>query len=197
MAFRGTALSAFGGPGASATSLRRELDRIFEDAFGSREGGVWAPAVDIRETDREIALTVELPGIKPDNVDVSVDNGVLSIRGEKREERTEGEEGRYHLLERRRGAFFRSFVLPQGVDEEQIDANFEHGLLTVRIPKAALPQPRRIQIGGQEVRGGQEAGGEASTRTGAGRGKGQTSGRVESTGDRMAAQEAEGQSRRE
>ena len=127
--------------------LRREIDRLFEDTFGGdpRRSG-WAPAVDIREDNKEIALEVELPGIKPRDVEVVAENGVLTIRGEKQSASTEGSEGRYHVVERSYGSFTRSFQLPTGVDEQRIEADFADGLLTVRIPKAALAQPRRIEI---------------------------------------------------
>ena len=127
--------------------LRREIDRLFEDTFGgdARRSG-WAPAVDIREDDKEIALEVELPGIKPENVEVMAENGVLTIRGEKHGATSDGSEGRYHVVERTFGSFTRSFQLPTGVDDQRIEADFSDGLLTVRIPKAALAQPRRIEI---------------------------------------------------
>ena len=129
--------------------LRREIDRLFEDTFG-REGGSFTPAVDIKENEQEISLEVELPGLKPENVEVIADNGVLTIRGEKQSERKEGEDNRYQIVERTYGTFVRTFQLPQGVDEEQIKGEFENGVLTVSIPKAALPQPKRIQIGGKQ-----------------------------------------------
>lgn len=127
--------------------LRREIDRLFEDTFGgdSRRTG-WVPAVDIREDNNEIALEIELPGIKPSDVEVTAENGVLTIRGEKQSASTEGNEGRYHVVERSYGSFTRSFQLPTGVDEQRIEADFTDGVLTVRIPKAALAQPRRIEI---------------------------------------------------
>ena len=129
--------------------LRREIDRLFEDTF--QNGGdrnAWMPSVNIRETGNEFAFEVELAGLKPEQVEVTCDNGVLMIRGERQEERKEGEEGRYHLMERTYGSFSRSFQLPQGVDEDRIEASFESGLLRVHVPKAALPQPRRIDIRG-------------------------------------------------
>ncbi|HEX6052028.1 MAG TPA: Hsp20/alpha crystallin family protein [Gemmatimonadaceae bacterium] len=128
--------------------LRREIDRLFEDTFGRDAGrsGGWSPAVDIREDATEIALEVELPGIKPSDVEVTAENGVLTIRGEKQSTSTEGSEGRYHMVERTYGTFLRSFQLPPGVDENRIEAEFVDGLLTVHVPKAALPQPRRIEI---------------------------------------------------
>lgn len=130
--------------------LRREIDRLFDDTFAGRGGNTnWSPAVDIHETSNELRLDVELPGLQEKDVELEVENGVLSVRGQKSAERKEeGEEGRYHLVERSYGAFYRSFQLPQGVDEKQIQADFDRGVLHIRIPKAALPQPRRIQIGG-------------------------------------------------
>jgi HSP20 family protein len=125
--------------------LRREIDRLFEDTF-ARDGNSWTPAVDIQENEGEIRVEVELPGLKPEDVEITADNGVLSIRGEKRTERKEGEQNRYHIVERSYGSFMRTFQLPQGVDEEQIGAEFDNGILSLRIPKAALPQPRRISI---------------------------------------------------
>lgn len=134
---------------APVFTLRREIDRLFEDTFNGGGGNGrtgWSPAAEIRETDKELSFTFELPGIKPEDVEITCDKGALTIRGERSEERKEGEEGRYHLLERSYGSFTRSFQLPQGVDENQIEAGFENGLLTVRVPKAALPQPRKIAV---------------------------------------------------
>jgi HSP20 family protein len=129
--------------------LRREIDRLFDDTF-ARDGSNWAPAVDIQENDKEILLELELPGLKPENVELTAENGVLTVRGEKKAERKEGDDNRYHLVERTYGSFMRTFQLPQGVDEEQINAEFENGILTLHIPKAALPQPRKIQINGTQ-----------------------------------------------
>ena len=131
--------------------LRREIDRLFEDTF--QNGGdrnAWLPSVNIRETSNEFAFEVELAGLKPEQVEITCDNGVLMIRGERQEERKEGDEGRYHLVERSYGSFSRSFQLPQGVDEDRIEASFENGLLRVHVPKAAIPQPRRIDIRGAQ-----------------------------------------------
>src|SRR5688500_9113936 len=125
--------------------LRREIDRLFEDAF-TRDGMSWTPAVDIKETESELRVELELPGLKPEDVEITAENGVLTIRGEKRSERKEDEQSRYHVVERTYGSFMRTFQLPQGVDEDQIAADFDNGILSLRIPKAALPQPRRIQI---------------------------------------------------
>jgi HSP20 family protein len=125
--------------------LRREIDRLFDDTF-TRDGFNWSPAVDIKENESEISVELELPGIKPEDVEITAENGVLTVRGEKKTERKEGEESRYHVVERTYGSFLRTFQLPQGIDEDQINAEFQHGILSVRIPKAALPQPKRIRI---------------------------------------------------
>src|SRR5919202_179943 len=138
------------------------LDQVFGNA-GARTGGnlMRAPETDVVETEREIRVHVEMPGLKRENIEVDVENNVLTIRGEKREERTEGQEGRYHLAERRWGTFARSFVLPRDVDADSIQAAFEDGVLTVRIPKSEKARRRKIDVGGtsqtQEL-GSQNAG---------------------------------------
>ena len=126
--------------------LRREIDRLFDDTF-ARDGLAWTPAVDIKENDQDLQVEVELPGLKPEDVEITAENGTLTVRGEKKSERKEGNEDRFHVVERTYGSFLRSFQLPQGVDESKIEADFENGVLSVKIPRAALPQPRRIQIG--------------------------------------------------
>ena len=133
---------------AAPFGLRREIDKLFDEALGGggRRMG-WVPLVDIQEDEKEIAIVTELPGLKPEQVEVTCENGVLNIRGEKSEERKENDQNRrYHLIERTYGEFSRSFQLPQGLDESKIEASFEHGVLTVHVPKAALPQPKKIQI---------------------------------------------------
>jgi HSP20 family protein len=156
---------------------------------------MWRPAVDVHESANELRFDVELPGIRPDDIEINVDNGVLMIRGEKSEERKEDDkEGRYHIVERSYGTFFRSFQLPQGVDESQINADVDQGVLHIRIPKAALPQPRRIQIG-------QSGSGRTQVGTGGrgerGTGRATDPGRAESGRDRMVAgSKGEGRSER-
>lgn len=134
---------------APVFGLRREIDRLFEDTFGRGEGmNTWTPAVDIRESANDLRLDLELPGIAPEEVEVTAENGVLTVRGEKRSARKEGDQNsRYHVVERTYGAFMRSFQLPQGLDESKIEAEFENGILSIHIPKAALPQPKKIHIG--------------------------------------------------
>ena len=167
--------------------LRREIDRLFDDAFTGRgsAGSSWRPAVDVHEDSKELRFDVDVPGMRPEDIEIDVENGVLAIRGEKSEERKEDEkDGRYHIVERSYGSFFRSFQLPQGVDEEQISADVDQGVLRIRIPKTALPQPRRIQIG-QTGSGRAEVGTGARDDRGA---KRQTeTGRTEGGRDRMVA----------
>jgi HSP20 family protein len=133
---------------APVFGLRREIDRLFETTFGRGHVGQheWSPAVDIYETDQELTFTVELPGIKLEDVEVTSADGILTIRGETAAEQRDDEEGRYHLVERHYGSFMRRFQLPQGVDNEKIEANVNLGMLKVRIPKAALPQAKKIEI---------------------------------------------------
>jgi len=171
--------------------LRREIDRLFDDTF-ARDGFNWTPAVDIKENDSEIRMDLELPGLKPEDVDLSAENGVLTVRGEKKSERKEGEENRYHVVERTYGSFLRTFQLPQGIDEDQIKAEFENGILSIHIPKSALPQPKRIQIGGtmQQKQQAAVGTGNVSNQQSAGKTSGQKStmtSQRESENDKMAA----------
>ena len=132
--------------------LRREIDRLFEDTFGRGEGGTtFTPAVDIRENQNELSLDVELPGLSPQDVEITAENGVLTITGEKQTERKEGDDSRYHIVERSYGTFLRSFQLPQGLDESRIEAMYNNGILSIHIPKSALAQPKKIQIKSGEV----------------------------------------------
>jgi HSP20 family protein len=126
------------------------FDQLFGNAGTPRSAAslMRAPETDVVETEREIRVQVEMPGLKRDNIEVDVENNVLTVRGEKREERTEGQEGRYHLAERRWGTFARSFVLPRDVDADHIQASFEDGVLTVRIPKSEKARRRKIDVGG-------------------------------------------------
>jgi HSP20 family protein len=171
MAYRG-GITAIGGFG-SLFSLRREIDRLFDEMYGVGGRATWTPSANVRESKDDVVLEMELPGVDPEHVEINIENDMLTVSGEKREERREGEEeGRYFLLERSYGSFSRSFSLPQGIDPDQVKASFDNGLLTIRIPRAALPQPRRVQItSGKsgEIRGGREEGRAATTRAEGGR----------------------------
>lgn len=139
---------------APVFGLRRDIDRLFEEAFGAtNNGSAWMPVADIRESKTDLTIDFELPGLKPEEVEITSDNGVLTVSGEKRGERKEGDENsRFHLMERTYGRFSRSFQLPKGINDGEISADFDHGVLRVRIPKTALPLPKKIQIGGGDGR---------------------------------------------
>ena len=129
--------------------LRRELDRLMEETLGrvspAVEAGSWGPAMDIVEDADGLLLELELPGLTGDDVEITTEKGVLTIRGEKRTVR-QRDGVRAITTERAHGRFARSLQLPQGVDDAKIEAEFEHGLLRVRVPRAALPQPRKVEI---------------------------------------------------
>lgn len=134
-----------------AFSARRELDRMLDRVVGARardfDGATWAPPVDVRETQDDIRVQVELPGLAPENVDVQLENNVLTISGEKKQSAEEGaEDGTYHLIERRYGRFERSFQVPASVDAGRVSARFDHGVLTVHLPKVETAKPRRVPV---------------------------------------------------
>jgi HSP20 family protein len=146
------ALSPFRGFYDMQSEMNRMFDEVFGDAgrrSGRQQGEApsrWAPALDALQEDGDIVVRTELPGVKPENVDVTLHNGVLTIAGERKaEERREG--SGYYVRERRYGSFRRSMTLPQGVDESGISARFDDGVLEVRVSgAAAVQEPRRIQI---------------------------------------------------
>jgi HSP20 family protein len=137
------------------TRYAEPFDQLFDTFFGN--GGraangnslMRAPETDVIETEREIRVVTEMPGLRRENIEIDVENNVLTIRGEKREQRTEGEKGRWHLAERRYGTFTRSFVLPRDVDSDNIQAGFQDGVLTVTVPKSEKARRRRIEVGGE------------------------------------------------
>jgi HSP20 family protein len=140
----------YGNPWRELDQLTNRLSQMFEaNAFPMpSSAGAWAPAVSVEETQDELVLTAELPGVKPEDVDVEIENNILTIRGEKREQRKEEDENRrYHVWERTYGVFQRSFTLPRTVRADGIAAEFTDGLLRIRMPKSAEAKSRRIQIG--------------------------------------------------
>jgi HSP20 family protein len=134
---------------ASTDVFRPIFDEIFgTPTDGNRIGNLMrAPLADVREVENEIQVIIEMPGIRPEDLNVDIENNVLTISGEKRQESREGDErGTWHLSERRYGHFSRSFVLPRDVDAEGIRAGFEHGVLSVSIPKSEKARRRRIEV---------------------------------------------------
>jgi HSP20 family protein len=136
------------------TAMRREMDRLFDEmtrGFGLPRTAtgepVLAPRVDVRETEDAIVVQAELPGVDEKDVEIEFADGVLTIRGEKKLERTEEEKEKgYYLMERSYGAFLRRIPMPVEIDENAIEASFEKGVLTVTLPKKPEVQPKRIQI---------------------------------------------------
>jgi HSP20 family protein len=126
------------------------MNRLFNTFFDSPSNGApalrrWVPAMDVTETDEQYVLRTDLPGISESDVNVELDDNVLTISGERKSETEQRSKGVYRV-ERASGSFSRSLTLPEGVDAESIQANFENGVLEVRIPKPEQPKPRKVQI---------------------------------------------------
>lgn len=131
---------------AASNRLNRLVGRddLWEtDGFSA--GGEWVPTVDIVEGDREVTIKAELPGIEAKDVAISVDNNVLTLRGERRAEKEVKKEN-YHRMERSFGAFSRSFALPATLDNDKVKADFRNGLLTITLPKKEAAKGRTIEV---------------------------------------------------
>jgi HSP20 family protein len=129
-------------------SIQGELNRLFGRTYaGEGEGvrGPWAPAIDLYEDKERFVITLELPGIAPDDVDISVEDGTLTVSGE-RSFYEERDEANFHRVERRFGSFGRSLTLPSTADTDRIEASFDAGILTISIPKKEEAKPRKIQV---------------------------------------------------
>lgn len=146
-------------------SLRDEMDRVFDDLFASfplvpfggrrlaadpwrRFQGMFEatfPTVDVAEHDSDYRITAEVPGMKEKDIDLSLAGGVLTIRGEKKQEKEEKKED-FYVSERRYGSFQRSFRLPEDVDADKVEASFKSGILTITLPKSAEAEARRKKI---------------------------------------------------
>ena len=121
------------------------FDRLIERAFGRERNQPWMPAMDVYETEDKLVVTVELPGLSAQDVEVQVEDSTLTING-KREFSSEVNEEHYHRIERRYGAFSRAVTLPPHVDAGKVDAKFEAGVLTVEVAKAEKAKPKKIQV---------------------------------------------------
>jgi HSP20 family protein len=140
-------------PFDSFQNLRR-LNSVLDEAFGNwpfqPEGSgsitsAWNPACDVFEDGDSVKIVAELPGVKPEDVKLSLENNVLTIRGEKKQEAEERNE-RVHRYERSYGSFERAFMLPSTVDGEKVSADYRNGILTVVVPKAERARPREIPV---------------------------------------------------
>ncbi len=134
-------------------SMQSRMDQLFGEALQRQAGSTedeplrasWLPSVDVHENDTEITLRAELPGMSQDDVELTLDKGRLTIQGEKRLER-EDTDGDYRRIESSYGSFYRSFPLPESVDQDAIDARFENGVLYVTLPKVEEAKPKRIAL---------------------------------------------------
>ena len=118
------------------------VNRLFSDQPGTRP---WAPAVDIFETDNELVLKADVPGVEQKDIDIQLENGTLTVKGERKfnnEERGKG----FHRLERSYGSFVRYFTVPETVDPEHVRADFHNGVLTVTLPKKEIAKPKAIKV---------------------------------------------------
>jgi HSP20 family protein len=135
-------------------SLHREIDRLFEDFTRSSGGDLvgtaqinLVPSIDVSENDKEIVITAEMPGLERKDVEITIDDDVLTIRGEKKVEQTEGDKSKnYQVSERAYGVFLRMLQLPPGVDPSQVQATMSNGVLKITIPKPARSEPKKIEV---------------------------------------------------
>ena len=137
-------------PFRELNTLQDRLNRLFQDSYarGTDElmtTGNFVPAVDVYEDEQAITLKVEVPGIEQKDIDIRVENNTLTVRGERKLEQEEKEEN-FHRIERRYGSFVRSFTLPNTVDTEKVTAEYENGVLRIRLAKRAEAKPKQIQV---------------------------------------------------
>jgi HSP20 family protein len=130
--------------------FRQEMENLMERFFGEENGNgqalkSWTPKVDVEETEKEILVRADLPGVDAKAIDISIENGILTVRGEKKEEKEEKKKN-YHRIERFTGTFYRQIPLPAGADADKVTATNANGVVTVSIPKKPEAQPKRIAI---------------------------------------------------
>ncbi|MDX1964751.1 MAG: Hsp20/alpha crystallin family protein [Pirellulales bacterium] len=132
--------------------LRSEMNRLFDtfirDPLGNLQEnltGGWQPALDLAETDKEVSIRAELPGVKPEEIDISVHGDHLTLVGEKKETWQKEENG-FHHKETRYGKFSRTVTLPENLDTDAISAEFSHGVLVIKLPKVPAAQPKKVSV---------------------------------------------------
>jgi len=139
-------------PASAFGSLHREIDRLFEDFTRGGLGLLGGqnnlmPSIDVSETDKQIEIAVELPGLERKDVEISIDNDMLTIRGEKKVEETQEDKSKnYHVIERAYGVFYRAIQLPPGVDPSKVQATMSKGVLKITIPKPERSQAKKIEV---------------------------------------------------
>ena len=137
-------------PTRELDTVHTDINRVLDAFFGGRPANGatprWTPAMDLAETEDHLVLRADLPGLEEDDVSIEIKDDVLTVSGERKAEQEERKDG-YHRVERAYGRFARSLALPQGVDPDQVKAEFDNGVLAVRIPKPTERTPHRVQIG--------------------------------------------------
>jgi HSP20 family protein len=132
-------------------SLQSEMNRLFNTAFDSPSGASalrrWVPAMDLVESGDEFVLRADLPGMSEEDIEIELEDGTLTVSGERKADHEHREEG-FYRVERSFGAFSRSLTLPKGIDADAVSASFDRGVLEIRIPKPEARKPRRISIAG-------------------------------------------------
>jgi HSP20 family protein len=131
-------------PFRDMTQVQNQFNRLVDQVWSGRQES-WLPAVDVFDTKDSVVLKAELAGMDPDEIQIEVEDNVLTIKGERKFEETVDEE-RYYRVERRFGSFQRNLALPQGVKPEDISAAYEDGILTVTVPKVEEEKPKRIEV---------------------------------------------------
>lgn len=126
-------------------TLEGDLRQVFNHFFTEDTGSGWAPRVDVREEDSRYVIFADVPGVNPADIDISMDKGVLTIKGERKSE-SASENGKLTRVERRYGSFQRSFALPDSADADAITATGKNGVLEIAIPKKAQAAPRKISV---------------------------------------------------
>jgi len=131
-------------PFREMTQVQSQLNRLVDQVWGGRQES-WLPAVDVFDAKEAVVLKAEVAGMDPDDIQIEVEDNVLTIKGERRFEEKVDEE-RYYRVERRFGSFQRSLALPQGVKADEISAAYDDGILTVTVPKVEEEKPKRIEV---------------------------------------------------
>jgi HSP20 family protein len=184
--------------------MRRQMNRLFDDVFGdfalpSLESPavrqLASPKIDVSETDKELRVTAELPGLKEDDIDVMIDEDSLTIRGEIKQEREDQDKDRnYHVKERVEGVFSRTLPLPFRADSSKVQATFRDGILTITIPKPEEAQQKQQRIQVQRDTGSSDATSSQSGQTGAAAGGTASSGRERAGGSSATGSTSPGSS---
>lgn len=139
-------------PFRDVVSVQDEMSRLFDDVFGQRPArvqwtdGIWNPSVDVTEDKDSVLVKAEMPGLNKDDIKISVQDSILTLKGEKKQEKEEKETD-YHRIERSYGSFCRSFQLPTTVRADKIKANYKDGVLSITLPKTEEVKPKEIPIG--------------------------------------------------